>query len=519
MAMVSESNWAHFYDFDSSQGMERLAAAEQLARWAYAKQAINDLLTLPVRAIRSDQVACAVVFGQVAFLFEPGGFAVASYEHGVLKDADGFGGAWLEGLPIRRSIGQLKELILELAVAKVAYAMSQWRGEPVDLRSNPHMAWALEVSDSKRFELEAELRTCLDETPKRVFVRLFDEMAKALAFDTRVASASCWMLLGEQDIGETYQRLQRVAGIAQAQRARRVKSLVANALALAFERGEAPEDVSWALRWFREMATENGVNRIGWRLLVDSPLAYWRRLLREGYDETKVWVALLVGQSSFPPRLPNQAEVRRLASLVVENDVERLLCSVPPQIWRSVLKQMRGGKGDDWTEVSDVLAWAARTGTLMPKTVRRANWPSLRRHAFEHALSRVDHGSLIRPLTAHEIVAKWGIVARRITNAAALEQTALIMRNCLSQYASEVESGCVAIYFAVKEKQRAVIMLLQSEPGGSWCVDEVKGPANLPAEHRFQEFAWELCTLWNKEEFMMPKMDRMCLMEHGEAML
>jgi hypothetical protein len=298
-----------------------------------------------------------------------------------------------------------------------------------------------------------------------------------------------------------------MSGVVQAHRARRDRSLIANAIAMAFEKRAPPDSVTSAVKWFREFTAENGVNLVGWRLLLESPLGYWSRLLRQGHDETAVWVALLAGQSCTTPRLPSQFEVRHLVALAYENDVEKVLQHVPPQIWRSLLMQIKGRKRANLTEVSDVLAWAARTGGSMPKTIRRARWSSLRRHAFEHALSRVDCANLRRSLTAHAIVKKNGVVARRITNEGALDQLALVMRNCLRQYAVEVEAGNAVIYFALQGKQRAVILLKQSEPGGAWWAEEVKGPANLPAEHSFVEFAWELCTLWNSDESMRPKAD------------
>lgn len=506
--MASNVAWAQFYDFDSPEGLHRLSAAERRSQRAYARDVIKDLLKIPVKTLRSGPVTCAVVFDRVAFLSEPGGFAVAAYKKGVITDADFMACDWLEGLPLRRSIAELKELILELAAPRVALAMSEWRGEPVDLRSNPHAEWALpRMSDEEPFGLEVDLRACLAEIPKTVFGQLLNDMAKVLAFDRSTASASCWMMLGEPDTNYTYQRLRRVSGVPEAQRAPHARSLIANAITMVFERHEAPASVTSAVRRFRELAIETGVTRIGWRLLLDSPLRYWSRLLRNGHDETKVWIALLSGQALATPRLPAQGDVCQLADLAFENGVEKALKCIPPQIWRSLLIQAKSRRRGNREEVSGVLAWAARTGEWIPKTIRRARWSSLRRHAAEHLLSRIDNANLVRPLNAHALVTKQDIVARRITNEAALEQTALVMRNCLRQYANAVESGAVVIYFAVRGKQRAVIMLEQSEPGGAWWAEEVKGPANAPAEQHFIELSWELCRLWNDEECMRPKVN------------
>lgn len=473
-------------------------AAERSARRAYVSQVIDDLLSIPLKVIRGNQVACAVLCNRVAFLSDAGELSVASYRHGVLFDYDFSIGDGLEGIPIRRCAKEIKQVMFDLAVPQVAAAMAEWRGEPVDLRMNCHSNWALETpSGDGEPEFAADLRTRLDEVPALVWRKWLNEIADAVGIDNTVGSASSWMLLGELDSAVAYSKLRDVSGLAEAQRSRTGRSLFANALSMAFARRADTTDVHGAVKWFKTFASVQGVNRIGWNLLLHSPLSYWRRLMRDGHDDGAVWLALLAGQASLPPRLPSTQTVRLLRQIAFEMEMEDGFDQVPPPIWRSILEKMSRRGRDASMEVSEVLAWAWRVGKAIPKNIRRASWSTLERHAFEDALNQIEQVNAARSLSMHATVKLDGVVARRIVSADALGRVAIVMRNCLSTFASEVEAGSVVIYYAVEQGRRAAIMLIRAFPGDVWVVKDVKGPADRPAGKCFWNLSIEICALWN----------------------
>ncbi len=475
-----------------------MKSAERSARRAYVRQVIDDLLGIPLKVIRGNKISCVVLCDRVAFLSEAGELSVASYRHGVLCDYDFSMGDGLEGIPVRRSPRDIKQLISELAVPGVAAAMAEWRGEPVDLRSNFHSSWTMVgPSENGEPELAADLRQCLDEVPRRIWAKRLNEIAEALGIDKVIGFASSWLLVGEQDAAVAYTKLRAVSGLAGAQRSRPDRSLIANALSMAFARRIQTDDVYGAVRWFRTFAFEQGVNRIGWNLLLLSPLAYWRQLMHDGHDENALWLALLAGQACTPPRLPSIRSVRVLRQLAFELEMEDGFDQVPPPIWRSILERIGRCRMDSSMEVSEVLAWAWRNGKVIPKNIRRASWSTLKRHAFEDSLNKIDEVNTARSLSMHTAVKRDGAVARRIVSADALARVAVVMRNCLSTFACEVESGSVVIYYAIAEGRRAAIMLMRAFPGDVWIVKDVKGPADRPAGSRFERLSIEICALWN----------------------
>lgn len=495
--MVSDGLWAQYFDFESPNGLERLHSAESKARRTYAREAIDRLVSSPVKALRSAGVTGAVVFDRVAFLREPGGFSIASFRDGVLVDPDFEWDPWLEGLPLRRSAKELGELLLLLVVRELAIAMSKWRGDPVDLRGKPVPQWTFEQGvEGACPQVEAELRACVAALPRTSLGRLFNDIAKALEFERVIASAARWMIAGWQDTARAYQCLESLQGVAEAHHSHRGSGLIAVAITIAIEARQAPESVDAAVGSLREKSSMNGVSRVGWRLLVNSTSRYWNQVLRDGCTEPAVWVALLLGQASPNQRLPKPREVRHIVDAAFEAGVECELRHVPPQIWRALRERVEGRKVACEPDLQDVLAWAARMGGAMPKTTRRATWTSLRRHAVEYALSQFDCGSIDCDPGVLARVRHDGIVAHRISNVESLDKMATLMRNCLAGYREDLQVGRAIFYLATKGSRRAAISLARDGKGGPFIVDQVKGPANVPAAPCFEALAPHLSYLW-----------------------
>ena len=497
--MVVHSAWANLYDFDSPDGWARLEAAERAVLADYSKHVVEELLARPIVVFRASGACCVVLFGELAFLGEDGGISVAKWRDGVLSDYDYSELELADGLPLRRSRRELKQLLFELAIPRLLSALSDWRGEPVDMRGSGGSAWSLgKPAGVSPDAVVSALRRCLDATPDAHWTELFNEMTNALEIDRTLAAASCWMLLGETDTAQSYKKLLGLAGVKASQRSHENRALIANALAASFAEGHKPESVDASVRWFRKAAFDQGVNRLGWHLLIGSRLQYWRQLMHAGYDALLMRLALLAGQAALPPQLPRVSVVRLLERLTSLVGAEEHIQNIPLQVWRTLLEVL-ANSSSTMMDAAEVLDWAARTGKDMPKTLRAARWQTLKHHAFEYSLAKLDESNASPGRGRHARIAKNGVVARRILSADGLQRVASIMQNCLINYQTQMESGEVILYFATRDEKRAVVMLHRSLEQKAWELAEISGPSNREADHCFKDLPGELCARWNSD--------------------
>ena len=466
-----------------------------------ALNAVQHLLDRPLKVYKCPETTCVVLFGRVAYLSTEGKLSIATLHRGVLKDYEGDLPSQVENLPVRRTVEGLR-ILAELSIrATVIEELATRRGLPVDLRGDAVCAWSLnEFEKLETLKHSIERALCgVSRATWRVIAR---DLHRALKREDAVASRSCWMLFMEPDFLDGYNRLRKWLDTSSTYEKNTSRTLITHAVSAAMDLDDSISRVDRAVTWFRAWTIGLGINKVGWRLLLNSPMRYWGRVMPHGYDAQSTVVALMIGQSLHPARLPEPRFACLARDLEWQHDLGDALRYIPPQIWRRAhARQMASGERYQAVaqEIREVLVWAADVGAALPKGARAAGWGTLRRHALSHFLT--EAGSGLSPAQRTGIKRRYeseGMVAIRLLERHQVGLIAALMQNCLESLWSEIEDGRMLVYFLSRGvNDRAVVAMGNTGRTDRWRITEVKGPQNSVPHPDLTEFAEELCRACN----------------------
>lgn len=465
------------------------------ARRAYLQVALDRFLQQPLSVHRRLGSVCVVAFGLIAFVNRCGMLSVARHDRGVLSDMDTAPDDCVEELPVRPTAQGVRTIATLAIVQEAARALGEWAGEPIDLRSLDQSDWTdfAGTADGAN-NLWAEATAAVDAIPAGKWRSIAVAIPRLLGLDFGLVRASRWSALGGMSAMDAYQHaraldVQRVAADKAVPRA-----LVAHCLAVTYERRRLRRlpDLEAVARWLRGKLREGGVTPRGWRLLLDSPLPYWRCAFRRfGYDLDFTTLSLLIGQQLSPPRLPKPAFTWLVHEILWQADLAGRVRNIPPQVWRTLVAQFESAPADRKEYLADLLPWAAAVGLRMPASLRQAGFRTLEQHAIAHLL---DHGepALGTPRFSHRYEEHEGY-AQELAGEEAVCLVGRMMGNCLPTLWPEIEAGRMRVFFAVWREQRIVIGLRPNPAGAGWNVDQLEGRRRRRVRKEGRAFAERLC--------------------------
>jgi hypothetical protein len=479
--------WDDAFEVACRQDPEALLEAQ--ARRAYLAQALDELLAQPIAVYARGNAICVVVFGRIAYINRNGALSVALHDRGVLLEREGVEPA-IDDLLVRPTLGGIRQLAQIAIVHQAALALASRRGAPLDLRTCATQDWE-QSGDRQDEALLEDAARAVSALAKARWRRIADSVPAALRLDPELRRASRWVGLGQMDALEEYQLLRsadvRPQGLVAGDR-----TLVAHALSAASAEGRPAVDLASAIHALRSRLAQAGVTAQGWKLLLDSPLGYWKGLHANAcYDLELTASALHIGQKLLPPCMPAPALARAARDTCWAQERPDLLRRVPPQVWRTLAAQYATRPKPTADDVTEIVLWASTHGSGMDKSLRAAGYDALLRHAFTHSLmvaagsealgrQYVENGTQAVELTTHDSVAH---VAR-------------IMRNCLESLWPQIEAGDLRVFFGLLHHQRVVFSLERGGYGGDWEVKEVQvrgGGRGTPGVGAFAQRVCDRC--------------------------
>lgn len=471
------------------------------ARQAYLQAALDALLAQPLVAFRRERSVCVVAFGRLAYVNSNGSLSVAWHDGGVLTDVDTALDEAVEELPVRPTVAGVQKLAALALVRHTARWLSDWAGEPVDLRSLDQSPWSEHANSSALQDtLWDDAQRAVQAIPASRWRAIAMAVPRTLGVDLRLVKASRAAMLGDLSPLEAYHHAQALGLQSLASDDPTPAVLRAHILSATYASSTPGTDLTRHARWFRRELQQAGVTPLGWRLLLESPIGYWRHAFRSGgYDLQLAALCLLVGQSLSPPRLPPLAFVAEANDTAWLHDLGDSLRAVPPQVWRTLVALHEQAPSRCTGVLGEILPWAAATGSRMPASLRQAGFRTLEQHAIAYLFERAPSHPVApeaRPPARYEDAEGY---AQELTTEEAVSAVGRMMGNCLPQLWPEVETGRMRVFFAVWRGQRLVIGL-RAKPGGraAWELYQAEGRRNRRLPKDGTVFVERLCESLNQ---------------------
>lgn len=491
--MTQHDAFALADDFDEANCLDLDAPLEAKARRAYLAQALRELLEQPIAVHARGNAICVVVFGRMACINRNGAVSLALHDRGVLHDMEGSEPA-VDNLPVRPTLCGIRQVAHMAVIELASRSLATRRGAPLDLRAHAARDWEMDRPRDKVF-LEDAARA-LDAIPKARWRQIAASVPAALRLDPELRSASRWVGLGQMEAVEAYHLL-RSADVRPQALGASDRMVLAHTLSAVSADGKPVTNLQASIHWFRAKLTDAGVTPLGWRLKLDSPLRYWKRLHADAcYDLELTASALIIGQKLLPPSLPSLALARAAHDAAWEHEQPNLVRRVPAQIWRTLATRYATRPKPARDDVAEVLLWAATRGYGMDKSLRAAGYDTLVRHAYTHGLIAAA-GSTGQPSGSVRQHIEDGAQAIELTTHHGVVQVARIMRNCLEDLWPQVEAGELRVFFGLVGHQRVVMSLERRGDGRNWSVNEVEVRGGGRAPSDVGAFAQRVCEWCN----------------------
>lgn len=462
------------------------AAREAKARRDYLANALDEVLERPLSVHTNGSATCVVLFGRMAFVHRNGIVSIALHDRGLLLDPEGTDPA-VDALPIRPNLQGIQR-VAQMAIAEQAgRALAVRRGSLLDLRSSAVGDWEVSANQDERLMEDAlHAVQCL---PTALWWRIASTLPSAISMEPALRRAARWVALGQMEPREAYQQLHATAVNPEALTPCE-RLLAAHALSASVAEGKVHGSLEAAVRWLHERLKLAGITPVGWRLLLDSPLRYWKDLHWVScYDIDLTATALLIGQKLDPPALPAPRLARIARVITWEHQEQALLRRVPAQIWRT-LAAVCASRHARREDIREIISWASSLGARMEQSMRSATFEALARHAYSQALTlgvASDGGPRYTESCGQAV---------ELLTLRSVSRVARIMQNCLEIYWPRIEAGELRVFYALLDRRRAVISL-RRDGCGAWCVDEVEYHHARPATEGLTSFADRLCAWCN----------------------
>lgn len=476
--------------FEVARQLDAESLLEAQARRAYLAQALDELLAQPTEVYARGNAICVVVFGRIAYINRNGSLSVALHDRGVLLEQEGVEPA-IDDLPVRPTIDGIRQLAQIAIVHRAALALAARRGAPLDLRTYATRDW--EQSGPRQDEaLLEDAARAVNGIAKARWRHIADSIPAALRLDPELRRASRWIGLGQMTALEGYQLL-RSSDLRPQSLVAGNRTLAAHVLSAGLVEGRPATDLAPAIHAFRSRLTKAGVTNQGWKVLLDSPLGYWKGLHANAcYDVELTASALQIGQKLLPPCMPAPGLARAARDTCWAQERPDLLRRVPPQVWRTLAAQYAARPKPTVDDVAEVVLWASTLGSSMDKSLRSAGYETLLRHAFTHGLMAVAGSEGIGRQFFEE-----GAQAVELTTHDSVAHVARIMRNCLESLWPQVDAGDLRVFFGLLDHQRVVFSLERCGYGGDWEVKEVQVRGGRRGTPRVGAFAQRVCDRCN----------------------
>ena len=485
------------YDWNAIQASQ---AREKDARKAALQDALREALAQPLAVHTFESSTCVVLFGLIAYMSCGGVLSIAEHEQGVLK---GLEGHFLEPvhslavMPTANGVREIAKYAIYLAAAKTLAAQS---GGIVDLRSNWDSPWAPLFSPSAATALvELDAESAVGCVPMAGWGQIAKRFACMLALDRSLVRTSRWAMLGASSPLDAYERLQRSTLDAAGAHPGVQRRLVAHAISASIEDGESHQDIDEAMKWFRERLSRFGIRSRGWSLLTGTPLSYWRRTMRHGYDFETAALTLLIGQKLRAPGLPSRKFVDVIRDIDFDRELGPYLRFLPPRIWWLAYERFNAASSVAKSELGAVIPWAAKLGPSIPQSCKSSGWATLLQHAVEQIASDdliAMMPAVPRPTSRFE---EGEAKAFELTTERAIEAIGEVRNICLEPLWPEIETGAVRVFYASLKYEHAAIVLRPRGILTGWVVDEVKGSDSRRPTYRLISFAERLCRWCNQQ--------------------
>ena len=465
------------------------------ARKAYLEAALEQCLRQPFQVHRRLGSFCVVVFGVIAFVNCRGAVSIARHEQGVLMDVDTAPDECVEELPVRPTVQGIRTIAALAIVREAARALGAWAGEPIDLRSLDQSDWSDFVGKGEEFDnLFAEAAQLIEAIPSFKWRAIAVAVPRLLGIDLALVKASRAAQLGDLSALEIYHQAHRCGLQHLRDDEATPQVLLAHILCASHARPSYMPDLQTGAAWLQRELQQEGVTPLGWRLLLDSPIGYWRRAFRSGgYDLQLTRLSLLIGQKLSPPRLPPLEFAAAAHDIAWEHELGDRIRHVPPQVWRTLVTLHEESPAVCKEAMAEILPWAAQVGFCMPAPLRQAGYRTLQQHALAYLMDHMpDAPVATHSPTGHSYQEQEGHV-RELVTAEAVTLVGRMMGNCLPALWPEIQAGRMRAYFGVWREQRIVIGLRPSPDGAGWRVDQIEGRRRKRVRKEGWAFAERLC--------------------------
>ena len=447
------------------------------ARRAYLQVALDRCLQHPFQVHRRLGSVCVVVFGVIAFVNRRGMVSIARHERGLLIDLEAAPHDCIDELPVRPTAQGAQAIATQAIIHDAARSLGEWAGEPVDLRSLDQSDWSDYAGTGHEFDnLFAEATQLVDAIPSAKWRAIAVAVPRLLGIDLALVKASRAAQLGALSALEIYHHAHRCGLQHLRDDEATPQVLVAHILCATHARPLFMANLQTGAMWLQRELQQEGVTPLGWRLLLDSPIGYWRRAFRSGgYDLQLTRLTLLVGQKLSPPRLPPLEFAAAAHDIAWEHELGDRMRHVPPQVWRTLVALHEETPAVCKEVMGEILPWASSVGAGMPAPLRQAGYRTLEQHALAHLLDHVPDAPVAIPRpTIHRYQEQEGH-ARELVTAEAVTLVGRMMGNCLPILWPEIQAGRMRAFFGVWREQRIVIGLRPNPEGPGWRVNQIEG--------------------------------------------
>lgn len=472
------------------------------ARQAYVQTALDRMLRQPLAVHRRLGSVCVIAFELIAFVSRRGVLSIARHDRGLLMDAENAPHDCIDELPVRPTVEGVQKIAILAIAQEAARSLGEWAGEPVDLRGIDQSDWTEYTGIGNEFNnLWTEAAEAVNRIPVAKWRSIAVSIPRLLGLDLALVKASRAAQLGDLSAMEIYHHA-LASGLQNLRDEETTPHvLVAHILCASHASTAFRAHLETDAKWFQRELQQGGVTPLGWRLLLDSPIGYWRRAFRSGgYDLQLTRLHLLVGQKLSPPRLPPSDFVGSAHDIAWLHELGDNVRHVPPQVWRTLVA-LHGEAPDVCKEVlGDILPWAASVGSRMPASLRQAGFRTLEQHALSFLLDHVPVEPATRPcLIQHRYQEHEGHAQELITEEA-VHLVGRMMSNCLPILWPEIKAGRMRVFFAVWREQRMVIGLRPNPEGSGWGVDQLEGRRRRRIRKEGRAFAERLCATLQSPE-------------------